>query len=256
MKRLLRPAIERSVRLAFGVDVYADAFEKIAILDTSSRLRGLFQHKVPEELRRHPLLFIHVPKNGGTSIKRALYAVDPGHATIRFYDWIAPSLRKDATCFAVVREPIDRFLSGFDFFMNGGGSDVSIQPAPMQRLAGIRTIDHYLDYLDSIAGDWFKVDSFARPHWWYIASRTGAIAVDHLWVIGQQDGGIAALLADHRMPMVAWANRTRRVSRHLSGEQRVRVEQLYAPDFELYDAVSRSPGAGRDALTGITVPRV
>lgn len=254
MKPLLRPAIERAVRFAFGVDVYPDAFEKLAILDRSSRLAGLFRHKCPGELRTHPLLFIHVPKNGGTSIKRSIYSTDPGHATLRYYDWLAPSLRSGATSFAVLRDPIDRFLSGFDFLMNGGGSDVSIQPAALRRLAGIRTVDQYLDRLESIRGDWFKVDSFARPQWWYVADRAGLIAVDHLWIIGQQDDAINALLARHGYLAISHANRTRRAARSLSPAQEARVRELHRPDFALYDAISDSPGAGSDMLKQIAVP--
>lgn len=256
MRQLLRSAIERSIRWVFRVDVYADAFEKLAILDRSSRLSGLFQHKIPNELRRHSLLFIHVPKNGGTSLKQSLYSLDPGHATMRYYDWLAPSLAKGAICFAVVREPVDRFLSGFDFLMNGGGSDVSIQPAVLRRLAGIRTIDQYLDRLESIDGDWLKIDSFARPQWWYVAHRAGAIAVDHLWAIGEQDEAIDSLLSAHGFPPVRRLNRTRRAQRRLSNEQRARVERLYAPDFALYEAVTRSPGIGKDDLAAIAVPQV
>lgn len=256
MKRLVRGAIERTVRGAFGVDVYPDAFERLAVLDHASRLNGLFQHKLPDELSRHPLLFIHVPKNGGTSLKRALYAFDPGHATLRYYDWLAPALRPSKTSFALLREPIDRFLSGYDFLRNGGGSDVSIQPAALRRLAGIGTVDAYLDHLESLDGNWFGVDSFARPQWWYVADRAGVVAVDHLWIIGEQALEIAALLGRHDLPAPRHVNRTRREQRTLTAGQAARVERLFHTDFLLYDAVSRTPGAGREALAAITVPQV
>ena len=216
MKALLRPAIEQGVRWLFRVDVYPDAFERLALADRQSRLRRCFQHKVPDELQRHPLLFIHVPKNGGTSIKRAIYTADPGHATIRYYDWLVPALRARAVSFAVMREPIDRFLSGFDFLMNGGGSDVSIQPAALRRFAGVRSIDDYLDHLEGVRGDWLKVDSFARPQWWFVTDRTGAIMVDHLWIIGQHEAALNAFLSDHGFAAPRHANRTRRNQRTLT----------------------------------------
>ena len=256
MKEALRGAIEHGVRFAFGVDVYPDAFERIAVIDRDTRLRGLFQHKLADELRRHPLLFIHIPKNGGTSLKRALYSFDPGHSTLRFYDWLAPALRRRATSFALLRDPFDRFLSGYDFLRNGGGSDVSIQPAALRRLAGIETINAYLDYLEALDGNWFKVDSFARPQWWYIADRTGKIGIDHLWIIGEQDSDVAALLARYNLPPPRHVNRTRRARHALSDPQKKRVERLFQTDFELHAAVTITPGAGRTELAALTVPQV
>lgn len=252
----VRGTVERAVRLAFGVDVYPDAFERLAVLDRASRLSGLFQHKLSDELRRHPLLFIHVPKNGGTSLKRVLYSFDPGHATLRFYDWLAPSLRREATSFALLRDPFDRFLSGYDFLRNGGGNDVSIQPAALRRLSDIDSIDSYLDHLESLRGNWFKVDSFARPQWWYVADRNGKLAVDHLWVLGEQDREIAALLRRHGLDAPSHVNRTRRSLQVLSVDQKARVERLFHTDFLLHEAVGRTPGAGRVALAAMSVPQV
>ena len=69
-------------------------------------------------------MFIHVPKNGGTSVKRALYKSDPGHASLRYYRLFFPSYLARAETFAIIREPTERFLSGYDFLMNGGGRTI------------------------------------------------------------------------------------------------------------------------------------
>ena len=249
MKRLLNPLIERLVNQAFAVDQYADMFEKLALRPQNAPLmRRLFGHKVAEDVRRHPLLFIHIPKNGGTSIKRALYASDPGHATVRFYDMVAPELLRGATSFALLREPADRFLSGFDFLMNGGGSDVSILPSVMRRLSCIASIDDFLDYLEAIAGDWLKVDTFGRPQWWYVADRHGRIRIDRLWLLGEQNSAVAEFLAGWGVPNMPHANRTARASHVLSPPQRARLERIYAADFALYALVRQEPGIGSDAL--------
>ena len=249
MKRLLNPLIERLVNQAFAVDQYADMFEKLALRPQNPALiRRLFGHKVAEDVRRHPLLFIHIPKNGGTSIKRALYASDPGHATVRFYDMVAPELLRGATSFALLREPADRFLSGFDFLMNGGGSDVSILPSVMRRLSGIASIDDFLDYLEAIAGDWLKVDTFARPQWWYVADRHGRIRIDRLWLLGEQNSAVAEFLAGWGVPGMPHANRTARASHVLSKQQKARLERIYAADVALYALVRQEPGIGGHAL--------
>lgn len=249
MKRLLNPLIERAVNRAFDVDQYADMFEKLALRQRNPGLvRKLFGHKVAEDVRRHPLLFIHIPKNGGTSIKRSLYASDPGHATVRFYDLIAPDLLSGATSFALLRDPVDRFLSGYDFLMNGGGSDVSILPAVLRRLSGIRSIDDFLGHLESIGGDWLKVDTFARPQWWYIADKEGRIRVSKLWLLSEQNSDVARFLDDWELPAMSHVNKTPRVSRQLSEEQLARLERIYAPDFALHSVVRGAPGIGGDAL--------
>src|SRR5262249_5332291 len=161
----------------------------------------------------------HVPKNGGTSVKRAIYSGDPGHSTVRYYDWLDPSLRTNGVSFALLRDPVDRFLSSFDFLMNGGGDDVSIQSAAKRRLEGIGSIDQFLTYLESIAGDWFKVDSFARPQWWYVVDRSGRVAVEHLWDLNKHDQEVAEFLEGSGFRPPSHTNRTRRATRRLSLEQ-------------------------------------
>jgi hypothetical protein len=75
-------------------------------------------------------------------------------------------------------------------------------------------------------------------------------------VLGEQDREIAELLERHGLPAAARTNRTRRTARRLSIEQHSRIRRLYAPDFAIYDAVSRAPGTGKDEMSEIAVPQV
>jgi len=251
VKAMLNPLIERVASRVFAVDQYADIFEKIAHLHHARpMLRRLCRRQLPDDVAAAPLLFIHVPKNGGTSIKQALYVSDPGHATVRFYDLFVPEHLARMPTMAILRDPVDRFLSGFDFLLNGGGSDVRILPQAMQRMAGIRTIDALLDFLEGAAGDWLKVDTFVRPQSWYVTDIEERIRIRHLWLIEETGDAMATFLAGHGVAAVPHTNRTARQNRTLTPDQRQRLQRLYGDDFALYARV-KALGGYTDALWGV-----
>lgn len=243
MKATFNPLIERIGTALFAVDQYADIFERVAASPwPAGLLRPLFRRKLAPDIAAAPLLFIHVPKNGGTSVKRALYRSDPGHATARYYDLFFPDHLAAAESVAILRDPGERFLSGFDFLMNGGGRDVRIQDRPMQRMAAIRTPDDFLDFLEQAHGDWLKVDTFARPQSWYVADRTGRIAVRHLWLLDRAGDGLSQFMAERGLPPISHRNATQRRERTLNDAQLQRLHRLYATDYALYAALTRAGG--------------
>lgn len=250
LKAQLNPLIERAGIALFGVDQYADIFERIALAHGPDMLwRALARRRLAPDVAAAPLLFIHVPKNGGTSAKRALYESDPGHASVRYYQRFFPRHLARAESFAIVREPTERFLSGYDFLMNGGGRDVRIQARPMQRMRQVRTVNDFLDFLEAANGNWLKVDTFARPQSWYVADRAGVIRVRHLWLLEEAGERLPAFLTAYGLPGLPHANRTQRERRTLTGGQRERVEQLYVADYSLYRAL-KARGGYSDALSG------
>lgn len=242
LKSRLNPYIESIGARLFGVDQYADIFEKIALSRRSRKLwPALLPRSMPADVASAPLLFIHVPKNGGTSVKRALYSSDPGHASIRYYELFFPARLAQTQTLALVRDPVARFLSGFDFLMNGGGGDVRIQPRPMHHMRNIRTIDDFLDFIEAADGDWLKLDTFVRPQCWYIVDHKNLIRVKHLWMLDNSEG-LMQFLAAYGTADIPHANRTRRTARSLTCEQLARVSHLYAEDFALYEQLKVSGG--------------
>ncbi len=65
-------------------------------------------------------IFIHVPKTGGQSLAMALYGRGINHRTWR--EWYERNPEKFARYFkfAVIRDPMTRFSSSFDFLKDGG----------------------------------------------------------------------------------------------------------------------------------------
>lgn len=65
-------------------------------------------------------IFIHIPKTAGTSIGKTLYGCHVGHRPWRYYWKINPQKFDSYFKFAVIRDPISRFASAFNFLKTGG----------------------------------------------------------------------------------------------------------------------------------------
>jgi len=69
----------------------------------------------------HRCIFVHIPKNAGSSVSRSLGIKPNGHTGIWTYQMIfSPEEFRNYFKFAVVRNPWDRVLSAFLFLKNGG----------------------------------------------------------------------------------------------------------------------------------------
>jgi hypothetical protein len=253
IKNQLNPALEAIARFVFATDVHTDVYERISFSPGTYRpLKPLMRRKVIPDIAKGRPIFIHVPKNGGTSIKRCLYQDDPGHLTTRFYAFSAPELLDSSDSFAVIRDPVERFMSAFDFLMQGGGKDARVQAPVMRRLAHIRTLDDYLDYLEGLKGDWFRSANTARPQWWYISDLKGRIRIKNLYLLGPHDRGVSAFLHRHGFTAAPHLNKTNRFTFDVSESQRRRIRDLYRVDVSIHDLLSGTPDGG-DILHGASL---
>ena len=88
-----------------------------------------------EHLNNEQYTFCHIPKTGGTSVKKALNVRTESH---KIFD------RKNSNCFsfAFVRNPYQRFLSAYFFLINGGlGNKQTIEK---EKYIGNSDIDEFI----------------------------------------------------------------------------------------------------------------
>lgn len=76
--------------------------------------------KVPQRFLRDQLLFIHVPKNAGSSFVLNYLGYQPGHWRYQEYEAILGRNISKFFVFSIKRHPEKRFLSAFKFIKNGG----------------------------------------------------------------------------------------------------------------------------------------
>ena len=187
------------------------------------------------------LLFIHIPKNGGTSISEALYGTHIGHNTIRYYRAVAPIITETVPTFAVLRDPADRFLSAYRHASRGEAADAMISSAFRNEYRAFRSIDDAIDHVEGVKS-LYTLDNIFRPQMWYVKDIKGAVAVPNLFHFldrSRLDAWIAPWVAS--LPHL---NRSRPAPISLRADQRRRLRSIYAEDYELI--ASLAAGAVRN----------
>jgi hypothetical protein len=238
---------------AFRADFFDDALEAAALNPLARHIIGRKVRSVfslPPAVRASGALFIHIPKNAGTSVAHALYGTDVYHRSMRLCLWAVPDFTARAYKFALLRNPVERFLSSFDFMMEGRGEMIPVHEGSLRRISGVRTIDAFLDYLETARSNWVNIDNAARPQNWYIVDRSGRIAVDELFTL-EAIGEVQQVVRRFGGGKIPHINRTRRSTQSLSAAQLARLRRIYEADFALYAFMQ---GRAPDAARGMQFP--
>lgn len=184
------------------------------------------------------ILFIHVPKTGGTSVSRSIYGLHIGHATFRYYECAAPRAARTMPSFAILRDPISRFLSAFRHARHGSAADSAICPAYREHYRAFRSLDDALDHVERARGP-YGTDPIFRPQWWFLLDRRGRLGVQRLYRFEDLKTGETPL--PHVEGAIPHLNRSHKLEIAVSPEQDLRIRALYARDYGLLETL---PGAG------------
>lgn len=205
----------------------------------ASKHYGNIWNELPQDIKA---LFIHIPKNAGTSVTRVLYGRELGHRPAVLY--LATDAQRFASMpsFAIIRNPYDRFCSIFnhnkcprynrkiDIYEDGFYS----------RFSSPREFAHALGK-DKGLKNIFLSHILARPQveWIKIENK---IAVDYLFTYEKLHSLQNFLddLSDDRSLQLPHANasgRNRSWKTELDEHARGIVYNLYKEDFKLWETL-------------------
>ncbi|GBQ84912.1 hypothetical protein AA13595_1532 [Gluconacetobacter johannae DSM 13595] len=220
-ERLVRP-----LGLRLAGDLHERAVDLGVRLPAGAKRRGRL-----DTIRRRGVLFIHVPKNAGTSVSVALYGRELRHESMRSYLHAAPDLARVLPSFAILRDPVDRFVSAFTFARYGGGAH-RLVAAPFRALyMGFKSLDDALTHVERARSP-YQMDHFFRPQSWYVTDRNGRVAVDHL--ISLHDlGQVARIIPGLEDVHFPFLNAGPRQRQNPTQEQERRIRALYRCDYDL-----------------------
>ncbi|MFD1950339.1 sulfotransferase [Sphingomonas arantia] len=224
----------RHLARMFGVKLTGDIPERLIAAGVPIPLSVKRRRRLAS-IRSSGVLFIHVPKNAGTSLSMALYGHAVTHDTMRYYAHVAPDFVASATSVAVVRDPVARFVSAFRYAATGGTRHRRVSEPFRAAYQAFRSIDAALDHLERHR-DPFAVDHIFRAQCWYLTDAAGRLAVDHLVPIDDL-GRLHALFADRKVAPFPRLNASRASATMLSDVQRARIRRLYAEDVALWESV-------------------
>ena len=130
------------------------------------------------------LVFVHIPKNAGSSVSRALYGRSLGHNTAREMARQAPNLFMELDSFAILRDPVERAISAWKYCKFGGTSEGWVHDNPEYHSPEFETFE-------SFATQWLpkqnpsKVDFVLQKQSEFVLNDDGDVIVSRLVMLDE-----------------------------------------------------------------------
>lgn len=184
--------------------------------------------------KKLPILFIHIPKTGGNSLKktqlfnRCKYF---GHKPILQIENYKSNFKFS---FAVTRNPYDRVVSAFHYLKKGG--EPNSYDLKMQK-----KLSKYEEFKDFVIDlHLFINEIHFKPQHVFVCDTNGRILVDYIFKIEKLDEEIRKLFIKERLPIehIPRVNTSKHneYSKYYNDFKiKNTVYQVYKKDFELFN---------------------
>jgi GT2 family glycosyltransferase len=234
---------EFSICSLFRITTYDDIVERLA---SHSFLRPvvslLFGWRIDTEIERLGVLFIHIPKNAGVSYSHALYRRQVWHRTARYYRAVRPSIFKTCDSFALLRDPVERCLSAYEFLRAGGSARAVASQKIARIVKDFKSIHEYLDYVSENINKPFMLDNVMRCQRWFIEDLDSRVIVKRLFILEEDAQALESYLDKLGIREVPAINVTLKKQISEKSDSRVleRIGMIYAADYALIESVRNS----------------
>jgi hypothetical protein len=204
-----------------------------------------FDPRLEDIYLKRGILLIHVPKCAGSSVEQALYGdVRIHHRTWQELSRDYPEAWEKCTKIAVVREPVSRFLSAYNYLRLGGRNEYDLNFS--RRYIRGKSAEQLAALIDRDIHFRKRAMSFFhfRPQSDFVANGS-QIMVDELIPMER----LWPRLERHGVTQPIHKNQTRSAAatvRDLSPQTASQIRSLYARDCELHEIAMGSEGGDRD----------
>lgn len=222
-----------------------DLFQTVVSPHVSKYVMPLLPGKSPfnDCMTQTGLLFVHVPKTAGTSIKETLYKTTKklGHRSIDDFYAYNPELAQQLFKFAVVRNPWDRCLSAYSFLRKAKKTSLLAREFDQKVLA---QTDGFTDFVQRLQNTKFRRSvlsyvHFRPQHYWVCRRGQKAHAMDRLGRFETLSADVEAVFTELGQAQTPLSNR--RVTKTVgyrevyTPETKEIIARIYAQDIALFD---------------------
>ena len=196
---------------------------------TRPLISKIVQQNVNKTIMKAKKLFIHIPKNAGTSVSKVIYGRNLPHFTMEFYQKIAPDVVNSVESFSVIRNPVDRFLSACKFILSGKTDVMLVDRWTMHKFRSCATPKDFLDRLSrdpDLIGTCLPFNKQSS----YV-NVDEKIAVDFLFSIESKKYNDLESYLGYKIPILNNTN----INFEISKKEIAIIENIYADDFEIFE---------------------
>jgi len=193
------------------------------------------------DIHRAGVLFIHIPKTAGTSICALLYDRNLPHFTADFYQRIMGTQLGDVQSFAVIRHPIERFVSAYRFVMSGGSDIMLASRYERAKFYSTDSLNELVDFLLENR-DCLGFSLTFRKQVDYVLDAGGRLLVDQLYPLTDATGLSENLMKRLGVKNIPHLNRSHPCPITLSDATLDKLALIYEEDFALFRLAQSTDG--------------
>lgn len=203
-------------------------------------LRIWLEHKIkgpyPRIYDRRKFIFIHIPKTAGKSIIQLFHTAGACHLTYKEYEEHIGQDISSYYIFTVIRDPLDRLVSLYAYFLNGGNSSRESLEFRKNWITPYKNFNEFVCH--ALPCDEVKHNRMFLPQAEFLLDKNGElpdISIIRFERLGNDFKKVALKLSINKnLPHTNASNR-KNLNLYLSKEACEIIKKTYSEDYKLFD---------------------
>lgn len=183
------------------------------------------------------VIFIHIPKNAGRSIYKDIFDAEGRHIQLKRYYLYSPSQTLSFFKFAVVRDPVERFVSAFNGLKGSARGDGEYDAFVRKNIESFHDVSDFVDWMRASKKNIDKVLTWVHfyPQYKWINVEDANVTVDRLLRFESLSTDWPKFAADMGFsPSLSFVGKGKTSEIKLSEGQVEFIREVYSRDCELF----------------------